>query len=240
MHHGPITCNWVRYPSRAALARAYGLTQQTLSFRLSRGMTPEEAVAKPAGAKRSGRPGQPVVCSGVTYESIRALAKAHGMNRQTLYSRLQIGMTPEDAVSKPLAVRAKAERRMVRRRPLSERLSTQTKLCNRCHEVRPFSDFTTIDVGRSRDGHMGTCQPCVIEGRQIDQWGRSFKMESCEICGTDGVERSESLCVDHNHETGEIRGILCRQCNVGIGNLRDSSRLLQLAAAYLDERGGSD
>ena len=40
-------------------------------------------------------------------------------------------------------------------------------------------------------------------------------------------------CVDHNHETGEIRGLLCRTCNTGIGGLRENFALLNNAVAYL-------
>lgn len=54
----------------------------------------------------------------------------------------------------------------------------------------------------------------------------------CAICGT----ANELLCVDHNHSTGSIRGLLCKQCNLGIANLRDNPALLRLAIKYL-ERG---
>ena len=52
--------------------------------------------------------------------------------------------------------------------------------------------------------------------------------KKCCICGS-----SDRVSVDHNHETGVIRGILCRRCNFGIGNFRDDPDLLQIAASYL-------
>lgn len=55
----------------------------------------------------------------------------------------------------------------------------------------------------------------------------------CRLCGgtnTDG----RRLAVDHNHETGAIRGLLCGNCNRAIGLLRDSADLLRKAADYLD------
>jgi hypothetical protein len=55
----------------------------------------------------------------------------------------------------------------------------------------------------------------------------------CEICG-DLVGR---LVVDHNHATGEVRGILCTNCNSGIGKLKDSPSVLEAAIAYLTSRG---
>ena len=52
----------------------------------------------------------------------------------------------------------------------------------------------------------------------------------CFICG----ERPEkSLLVDHCHESGKVRGLLCRKCNSGIGMLKDSPKLLRIALEYL-------
>lgn len=55
--------------------------------------------------------------------------------------------------------------------------------------------------------------------------------EVCEICGN----RPDvfHLCVDHCHKTGKFRGWLCRSCNLGLGNLKDSTELLEKAAKYL-------
>jgi len=62
----------------------------------------------------------------------------------------------------------------------------------------------------------------------------------CAICGVALKPRGrtkDSACVDHNHATGEVRGLLCRACNHGIGNLKDSPFVLESAAKYLTERG---
>jgi len=55
----------------------------------------------------------------------------------------------------------------------------------------------------------------------------------CAICGT-ANGRTRALAVDHCHDTGEIRGLLCSNCNTGIGNLRDDIELLQKAIQYLE------
>jgi hypothetical protein len=52
----------------------------------------------------------------------------------------------------------------------------------------------------------------------------------CECCGK---KPNDALCVDHNHETGEIRGLLCRQCNAGIGLLQDTCEGVENALNYL-------
>ena len=45
---------------------------------------------------------------------------------------------------------------------------------------------------------------------------------------------AHGLCVDHNHATGRVRGLLCHLCNSAIGKLNDSSALLRKTANYLD------
>lgn len=49
--------------------------------------------------------------------------------------------------------------------------------------------------------------------------------------------RRRGYAIDHNHETGKFRGILCLKCNSMLGMARDSKELLIKAASYLDERG---
>lgn len=61
--------------------------------------------------------------------------------------------------------------------------------------------------------------------------------QRCAICGTtqpDGVGRIAQWNVDHCHDTGKVRGILCSQCNIGIGQLRDDPDLLRAAISYLE------
>lgn len=55
----------------------------------------------------------------------------------------------------------------------------------------------------------------------------------CAICG--GHEESVLLSVDHNHETGEVRGLLCRPCNSALGFFKDDPALVESALAYLKE-----
>ena len=55
---------------------------------------------------------------------------------------------------------------------------------------------------------------------------------ACAICG----EVKTKYVVDHNHKNGKVRGILCHACNVGIGNLKDSSEILEKAAEYIKSK----
>jgi len=53
---------------------------------------------------------------------------------------------------------------------------------------------------------------------------------SCQICGL----IPKQLHVDHDHETGRVRGLLCRKCNTGLGKFGDSETLLYKAIEYLN------
>ena len=55
----------------------------------------------------------------------------------------------------------------------------------------------------------------------------------CAICEEPIDSRSRKLHVDHDHETGIVRGILCTMCNPGLGYFRNNSKLLIKAANYL-------
>jgi len=54
----------------------------------------------------------------------------------------------------------------------------------------------------------------------------------CAICGKFFNEPSDA-CVDHNHKTGKVRGLLCPNCNSALGFLNDDIDLMLKAAVYL-------
>ena len=56
---------------------------------------------------------------------------------------------------------------------------------------------------------------------------------ACAICEKKCVS-GKRLAVDHNHDTGEVRGLLCCRCNRGLGNLDDDLDKLRSAVLYLE------
>jgi hypothetical protein len=73
-------------------------------------------------------------------------------------------------------------------------------------------------------------------GLTIEQYDDILSKQNgkCAICGTDSCSTGKQMAVDHNHETGEIRGILCAACNIGIGMMKDDVSLIRKALTYLE------
>ena len=62
----------------------------------------------------------------------------------------------------------------------------------------------------------------------VDQKG------NCALCNVD-LETVKKWVIDHDHETGKVRGILCWRCNHGLGQFGDSLDLLKLAVRYMEK-----
>jgi len=77
----------------------------------------------------------------------------------------------------------------------------------------------------------------VSYGITPEDYARMFKAQRgrCAICRSkDSGQRSKRhLCVDHDHKTGKVRGLLCHRCNRGLGLLNDSLNCLGKATEYL-------
>lgn len=73
-------------------------------------------------------------------------------------------------------------------------------------------------------------------GLSVEEWEVMYADQNglCAICRLPLVETK--IHVDHNHTTGEVRGLLCRLCNPGIGYFQDDPELLMRAAEYLQSK----
>lgn len=58
----------------------------------------------------------------------------------------------------------------------------------------------------------------------------------CAICKEPFLENLWP-CVDHDHVSGKVRGILCHMCNLALGNAKDNPEILRTMAAYLEVHG---
>lgn len=130
------------------------------------------------------------------------------------------------------------------------------KKCSICSITKPRSDFYS---DRSRvDGISSYCKPCtskrnkkwrdenprpvaesalwtrrkIFYGITKEQFYEMMENQNhqCKICK---IEIDKSAHVDHCHETGKVRGILCLHCNKGLGFFKDNINSLSQAIQYL-------
>jgi len=120
------------------------------------------------------------------------------------------------------------------------------KTCNRCLEEKPYSEFYVKN--NMKDGYRNQCKVCVRSGRVAKRFDLSFyelvhmrenHSGKCDICGLQETAvvygTVKTLALDHCHSTGKVRGLLCQNCNTGLGKFKDDIDLLQSAIKYLKE-----
>lgn len=134
---------------------------------------------------------------------------------------------------------------------------SQMKQCRKCLTLKSLDNF---GLSKNRkDGHQTWCKSCRKEYHSLNVkrhreicWKNDIRKKynltvsqyqeilekqdyKCAICGIKNTTRK--LAIDHNHATKEVRGLLCNNCNRGIGHLKDSITNLQKAIEYLQEKG---
>ena len=119
------------------------------------------------------------------------------------------------------------------------------KDCTSCETTKPVEDFYTTD--KNLIGRRATCKACDTKrarkyalkrtfGISLQDWDALYRAQGggCAICGVPCEPDGRRLSVDHDHDTGQIRGLLCSGCNTGIGLLREDPDVLLAAIHYLD------
>jgi hypothetical protein len=74
-------------------------------------------------------------------------------------------------------------------------------------------------------------------GKTLDEYNAMWFSQNgcCGGCGKHATEFSKALGVDHDHITGQIRGLLCDNCNRALGHVYDNPEILQRLMVYLDD-----
>jgi hypothetical protein len=124
---------------------------------------------------------------------------------------------------RPPAARIKLLRcRWCRREESPEIQFFSYNICTECH-TKPNDELRNIAKLRFA---------LKKYGMSIEQYNDMIKSQNgcCKICMKPSDRR---LAVDHNHATGKVRGLLCVNCNLGLGNFQDDPTLLLKAAQYL-------
>ncbi len=93
-------------------------------------------------------------------------------------------------------------------------------------------------ITRYRDKNMALCrlrQRCRQANITVKEYRKIFgdHNELCDICGVPQKELTKAFCIDHDHKTGQVRGLLCNRCNTALGFLRDDVEIATRATEYL-------
>lgn len=153
-----------------------------------------------------------------------------------------------------LRSKASYRKRMAERGKLvveKEELAPGLKRCRDCKEVEPLEDFPKNK--NLSDGRHSYCKPCHNArgketvsrlygsardyhlkrryGLEAGEWDEILldQGDLCAVC-----REAPAAHLDHDHVTGEVRGILCLNCNGGLGQFRDRVDIMLRAIDYLE------
>jgi hypothetical protein len=105
------------------------------------------------------------------------------------------------------------------RRRWRERNRQRFEALNRARLLKKYG-ITVAEYDRLHLGQLGLCAIC--EGPQRPRKTRT------------GRTNVPLFCVDHDHENGRVRGLLCTSCNLVLGNVKDRPEILRRAIGYLE------
>lgn len=130
-------------------------------------------------------------------------------------------------------------------------ITEDTKKCNKCDVVKPWNEFYLKQKSGRPTSKCKECSRDPTKPRKKPRAGSKtrgpkgakvtvkeyFSMSQrqkdvCAIC-LQPCTSGRFLAVDHDHDNGQIRGLLCTRCNIGLGQFQDSIEILCSAVRYL-------
>ncbi|MDX2525049.1 endonuclease VII domain-containing protein [Streptomyces europaeiscabiei] len=114
------------------------------------------------------------------------------------------------------------------------------KRCPDCGEVKPHTVWERNKA--SSDGWASYCRECRAERNRVSYFKRKYGLTPVELDAM--VAAQQGICciclaapavhVDHCHETGRVRGVLCFSCNAALGQFKDRPDVIRRAATYVE------
>lgn len=125
-------------------------------------------------------------------------------------------------------------------------------VCSKCKTEKLISNFSTNTNSSKEFGLGGQCKACLKSTCKFSKIKVAYNLSKqdflkiyeeqkgkCKICNITmetlsfANNKATTLCIDHNHDTGKIRGFLCNNCNRAIGLLKDNKDTILSAYNYL-------
>ena len=118
--------------------------------------------------------------------------------------------------------------------------------CTECGVIQPLSNFT-----KKRNGLKSVCRACwadyslnITYGDGAATWKKETIAKQghrCPLCKTDDPRGKNGWSLDHDHDTGEWRGVLCQPCNHRVGHIEKALKdgLLDTMLDYIKTNGES-
>ncbi len=156
----------------------------------------------------------------------------------------------------------KGRRGKYRKRYNNRDLPPGVKYCAECGEIKPLGAFRSVERGsRGRTSYCHVCENSrereryrkkreglSLHGKwllnrhqRLRKWGLTLRKyrqmltrqnHCCSIC-QERFRQEYDACVDHDHSTGVLRDLLCRRCNLMIGQAREDPIILSKGIVYL-------
>jgi len=123
----------------------------------------------------------------------------------------------------------------------------ETKICNHCKKEQIIQNFV---FRKDENKYRNICKSCYYIQQKYNHLKRNYNItkeeylellknqnNKCAICNKI-LDNSLYTHLDHCHKSNIIRGILCNNCNHGLGKFKDSIQILKSAIKYLEEYNG--
>lgn len=144
-----------------------------------------------------------------------------------MYAELKLKVCRQCTLEKP------ADKFRLRKHKGGGRKPTYESYCKECEAInnkdwmlRHKEERKLVDFARNLKRKFGLT---------VDQYNEMLKAQGnkCAICPAERSLSGKALAVDHNHDTLEIRGLLCNECNTAIGLLKENIWIIWSAIKYL-------
>lgn len=108
--------------------------------------------------------------------------------------------------------------------------------CKRCRAIRQSNRYHgNPDIKEKAKNISRKCRLLKEYGLSIDDFNKMYGNQNGKCCICSKFVEGTKINIDHCHKTGKVRGLLCWNCNMAIGYLKDNIDNLKNAIKYLEE-----